>query len=102
MLKGRQDGIWALFERTILVSWVAPARDQAARDRVARDIESATSSLKAMLPGQSGPDGGEASWFVHEGRISGGKAAREGWRALFAEAQLGWRHAATQNGGNKS
>jgi CHASE2 domain-containing sensor protein len=99
MLRGRQEGIWALFEHTLAVSWVIPAHDQAAHDRVTKDVENVTASLKAMLPGYLGPGTNAATWFVHEGRISGGKAARAGWRALFAEAQLRWHQAAAHDGG---
>ena len=56
MLKGRQKGIWALFEHTLAVSWVVPAQDQAARDRVTKDVENVTASLKTMLPRYLGPD----------------------------------------------
>jgi adenylate cyclase len=102
MLKGRQEGIWALFEHTLAVSWVIPAQDQTARGRVTKDVEDVTASLTAMLPGYLGPDKHAVTWFVHEGQISGGKAARAGWRALFAEAQLRWHKATAQNGGTTS
>ncbi len=102
MLRGRQEGIWALFEHTLAVSWVIPAHDQAARDRVTKDVENVTASLKAMLPRYLGPGKKAATWFVHEGRISGGKAARAGWRALFAEAQLRWHQATAHDGGTTS
>jgi len=101
-LKGRQTGIWALFDHTLAVSWVIPAHDQAARDRVAKDIESVTASLKAMLPRQFGGGEDAATWFVYEGLISGGKTARAGWRALFAEAQFHWHQANGQHGGTTS
>jgi adenylate cyclase len=102
MLRGRQEGIWALFEHTLAVSWVIPAHDQAARDRVTKDVENVTASLKAMLPRYLGPGTHAVTWFVYEGRISGGKAARAGWRALFAEAQLRWHQAAAHDGGTTS
>ena len=31
MIKGRQEGVWALFEQTLAVSWVVPVEDHAAR-----------------------------------------------------------------------
>ena len=99
MLKGRQKGIWTLFEHNLAVSWMIPAQDQAARDRVTKDIEDVTASLKAMLPKCLGPGENTATWVVREGLISGGKASRAGWRALFAEAQLRWHEATTQDGG---
>ncbi|HVN95579.1 MAG TPA: CHASE2 domain-containing protein [Syntrophorhabdaceae bacterium] len=100
MLKGRQEGIWALFEQTLAVSWVVPADDRSARDRVTKDIDHVTTSLNSILPNGTGVRKQAATWFVHEGRISGGKEAREGWRTLFAEAQLRWHEAAVQDGGN--
>jgi len=39
---------------------------------------------------------------VHDGLISGGPAARAGWRALFAEAQIRWNQAARHRGEIKS
>ena len=102
MLKGRQKGIWALFEQTLAVSWMVPAQDRAARDRVTQDVEKMTASLKAMLPKSLGPGENTATWFVHEGLISGGQTARAGWRAFFAEAQLRWHEATAQNGGTPS
>jgi adenylate cyclase len=98
VLKGRQKGIWGLFEHTLAVSWAVPAQDQPARDRVKQDVAHLTASLKTMLPRHGGTDECDATWFVHEGPISGGKAARAGWRALFAEAQLRWYQAITQKG----
>ncbi len=98
MLTGRQKGIWALFEHTLAVSWVVLADDQAARDRVTKDIEGVTASLMAMLPRDLGPGDNAVTWFVHEDTISGGKAARAGWRALFAEAQFRWNQATGRHG----
>ena len=102
MLKGRQKGIWALFERTLAVSWVVPAHDQAARARVAKDIENVTACLDGLLPRCLGAGDDTPAWFVHDGLISGGLAARAGWRALFAEAQIRWNQAARHRGEIKS
>ena len=102
MLKGRQKGIWALFERTLAVSWVVPAHDQAARARVAKDIENVTACLDGLLPRRLGAGDDTPAWFVHDGLISGGLAARAGWRALFAEAQIRWNQAARHRGEIKS
>jgi adenylate cyclase len=102
MIKGHQEGIWALFEQTLAVSWAIPFEDQAGRDRVIKDVEKVIASLKAILSIYLGLDQSAATWFVHEGRISGGKAARAGWRALFAEAQCRWHEATEQSGGTTS
>jgi len=98
MLKGRQKGIWALFENTLAVSWVIPAHDQTARERVAKDIENVTACLDGLLPRRLDAGDNAPTWFVHDGLISGGKAARAGWRALFAEAHIRW-HQTTQHHG---
>jgi hypothetical protein len=100
MLRGRQKGIWALLENTLAVSWVIPARDQAARERVSRDIEGITASLPAMVRARGDPRGHGATWVVQEGLISGGTGARADWGALFAEAQLRWHQAAAHDGGS--
>jgi CHASE2 domain-containing sensor protein len=98
MLAGHQKGIWSLFEHTLAVSWVVPADDHAARDRVTRDIESVMASLTALLPRVLGTGHTGVTWFVHEGPISGGKAARADWRALFVEAQFRWHQATGHHG----
>ncbi|HEU4340075.1 MAG TPA: CHASE2 domain-containing protein [Candidatus Binatia bacterium] len=96
ILTGRQKGIWAVFENTLVVSWVAPAQDHDARDRVIKDVESVTASLKAMLPRTLGIGENGATWVVHESLIAGGKAARTGWDRMFAETQLQWHQAHEQ------
>jgi adenylate cyclase len=101
MLKGHQEGIWALFEQTLAVSWVVPAQDQTARERVGRDIKNLTASLDSILSRYVGPDGRGLSWFLHEGRVSGGKGARAGWRRLFAEAQCRWHETNIEDGGSE-
>jgi CHASE2 domain-containing sensor protein len=100
VLKGRQDGIWALFENVLVVSWAVPAADRTARRRVDADVASVTDAVRATA--SEGAGNGHVSWVVHEGPISGGEAAKAGWRALFAEAQLRWLQAAERQGGRPS
>jgi CHASE2 domain-containing sensor protein len=102
MLKGHQEGIWALFENVLVVSWAIPAGDGAARGRVAADIAAITGAVNAMLPRSPGTRNGAVRWVVHERPIAGGEAARAGWRALFAEAQLRWPTALGPQGGTRS
>jgi CHASE2 domain-containing sensor protein len=103
MLKGHQEGIWALLQDVLVVSWAIPAGDRAARRRVTDDIAAVTGAVTATLPQSDGTENGTVTWVVHEGPISGGEAARAGWRALFAEAQLRWlQAAASQGGGTRS
>jgi hypothetical protein len=90
LLKGRQQGVWSTFQQTMAVSWVVPADDRAARDRVGADVRRLTAALEAMPPPPT-PEG--PTWFVHEGLVAGGAGARAGWRTLFAEAELLWYQA---------
>jgi CHASE2 domain-containing sensor protein len=98
ILTGRQKGIWAIFENTLAVSWVVPAQDHAARERVIKDVETVTASLMAMLPRYLGAQENGTTWVVHESLIVGGKAARTGWDRVFAETQLRWHEAREQPG----
>jgi hypothetical protein len=102
VLKGRQEGLWALLENVLLVSWAIPAGDRAARGRVDADIAAIVDAVNAMLPRSDGAAHGAARWVVHERPISGGEAARAAWRALLAEAQLRWLQTAEPQGGTRS
>jgi CHASE2 domain-containing sensor protein len=102
MLKGRQEGIWALFENVLVVSWAIPAGDRAARARVDRDVAAITSEVTTMFSPEVGTANGAVTWVVHERPIAGGEAAMAGWRTLFAEAQLRWPRAAERQGGRRS
>jgi hypothetical protein len=90
VIKGRQRGLWALFEYTFAMSWVAPAtaEDKAAAMRA--DVAAVTDQLTQVLGRYVDMGPGAVEWWVHEGSISGGEAARAGWRRLFAEALLQW------------
>ena len=90
VIKGRQRGLWALFEYTFAISWVAPV---AAEDKVAAmrdDVTAMTDKLARVLGRFVDVGPGAVEWRVHEGRIYGGEEARAGWRRLFAEAMLQW------------
>jgi hypothetical protein len=102
MLKGRQEGIWALLENVLVVSWAVPRGDRAARGRVANDTAAIIAAVNATLLASGGTENGAVTWVVHEAPISGGEAARAGWRALFAEAQLRWLQAAERQGGTRA
>jgi hypothetical protein len=90
VLKGRQAGLWALFEDSLAVSWVISSGDMGAHDRVTRDITTITDALKTILPRPDGAAEDRVRWVFHRRQIPGGEGARAGWRALFAEAQLRW------------
>jgi CHASE2 domain-containing sensor protein len=90
VLKGYQKGLWDLFERTFAVSWVVAASDADAAARVEKDIAAVLEALPPLLRKNLAYADNAASWFVHEGLISGGTAARAEWRVLFAQALLRW------------
>jgi adenylate cyclase len=75
MLRGIQKGVWALFENILAVSWVVPAADHVASDRVNKDIESVVTALKAMPARYLGYG---ATWELQEICTLGGESARAG------------------------
>jgi len=90
ILKGNQKGLWGLFEDTLAISWLRSADDEDAQLRIARDIEAAQHAIMPLMQKFCTATENDVDWFVHEGTIAGGDAARDSWRALFAETLLQW------------
>jgi adenylate cyclase len=90
VLTGAQKGIWALLENSLVVSWAVSERDVVAHDRVRKDIERLTVSLKEILRRCLRDGENSATWVVHEGIIPSGEAAKASWDRMLAEAQLKW------------
>ena len=90
VLKGYQKGLWDLFEKTFAVSWVMDAGDNEGALRVQQDVEAVLATLQVQLQNHLAQPDNAAEWFVHQGPIAGGKAARASWRAMFATALLRW------------
>lgn len=90
VVKGIQKGLWDLFEKTFAISWITEIEDTAGAERMEKDIEAVIAALPPLLHKHLAHADNAASWFVHRGRISGGKAARAGWRVMFADALLCW------------
>jgi CHASE2 domain-containing sensor protein len=90
IVKGRQKGVWALFENTFAVSWVMPAQDEAGKSRVAQDAEAIIAALPQLLRKMGADAENGATWYMHEGLITGGSRATDAWRTLFAQALLHW------------
>jgi hypothetical protein len=90
ILKGNQRGIWDLLEDTLAISWLRPLDDEDARLSIARDIEAVQQAIMPLLKKYCTVTENDVEWFIHEGSIAGGDAARDSWRALFAETLLRW------------
>ncbi len=101
MLSHGQKGIWSLLENSLAVTWAVQAQDQAARERVMKDVESVTAALATIVPRYPGKGENGARWILHQGHILGGEAARAGWDKMFAEAQVRWHQAGKENGGQQ-
>lgn len=87
-VKGRQRGLWGLFEATVTVSWAYPLQDEERRARVDEEVR----RLREAMPGLTqrlrvGNEAltGEAVQSAMVG-ATGSEAARAEWRALFAAA----------------
>ena len=89
-LTGEQKGLWNLFENPLAVSWVAEAQDTEAQAAIRRDSDALLAALPEILRRLLAQPDNAAQHFTHRGHISGGDAARGGWRAMFAEALLEW------------
>ena len=90
VLKGYQKGLWDLFERTFAVSWVVAADDADGAARVEKDVAAVLAALPPLLRKNLAYADNAANWFVHHGLISGGAAAHDEWRVMFAQALLRW------------
>ncbi len=97
VVKGRQRGLWGLFEATVTASWAYPLEDAQRRERVEQDIQRLREAMPALVEGLRVNNESLAGEAVRSGSIgaAGGEAARTEWRALFAAA-LG----AASKGGN--
>lgn len=90
MLKGRQKGLWSLFENTLVISWVRQEDDALRRGQISCDIEALSQVIGPLLQKHGASPENAVEWFVREAPIEGGEKAQTEWRTLFAEALLGW------------
>jgi len=90
VIHGRQKGLWGLFEKTIVISWMVDAADGNAEAAIRQNVDAALAALTLLLRRYMLHADNAASHIVHSGFISGGDAASAGWRAVFAEALLEW------------
>ena len=90
VLRGYQKGLWDLFEKTFTISWIVDQEDENGGARVSEDIAAVIVAFPQLLSKCIIAPDIVVSWFVHQGKISGGKEARDCWRVMFAEALLRW------------
>jgi adenylate cyclase len=84
-LNNPQKGMWNLFENLLVISWVCPLEDEAARQNIQSDISLIEQGLFPLLAKHYVLTPQDVRWFVNEGEIACGEAAKESWRALFGE-----------------
>jgi adenylate cyclase len=90
VLRGYQKGLWDLFEKTFTISWIVDQEDANAAARVTEDVAAVIAAFPQLLSKCIIAPEIAVSWFVHQGKISGGEKARDCWRVMFAEALLRW------------
>ena len=90
VLRGYQKGLWDLFEKTFTISWIVDQEDTNGAARVTEDVAAVIAAFPQLLSKCIIAPEIAVSWFVHQGKISGGKEARDCWRVMFAEALLRW------------
>ena len=90
VLRGYQKGVWDLFEKTFTISWIVDQEDATGAARVTEDTAAVIAVFPQLLSKCIIAPDIVVSWFVHQGKIFGGKEARDCWRVMFAEALLRW------------
>ncbi|BBJ23310.1 CHASE2 domain-containing protein [Candidatus Nitrotoga sp. AM1P] len=90
VLRGYQKGLWDLFEKTFSISWIVDQEDANGAARVIEDVAAVIAAFPQLVSKCIIAPDIAVSWFVHQGKISGGKEARDCWRVMFAEALLRW------------
>lgn len=90
VLRGYQKGLWDLFEKTFTISWIVDQEDENGAARVTEDVAAVIAAFPQLLSKCIIAPDIVVSWFVHQGKIFGGKEARDCWRVMFAEALLRW------------
>jgi CHASE2 domain-containing sensor protein len=90
VVTGRQKGLWGLLEKTIAISWIAPASDELGQAAIQADVAKILAHLQPVLKHFVLHVEGAASHVVHHGAVYGGARAEAGWRRIFAQAMLKW------------
>jgi adenylate cyclase len=88
IVKGRQRGLWGLFEATVTLSWAYPLDDAPCRERVDEDLQRLREAMPALIERSRVHNERLAGEAVRSASVgaAGTEAARAEWRALFAAA----------------
>ncbi len=88
VLKGRQRGIWGLFDATVAVSWAYQPSDASRRARVEADVRAIRERLPELVARLRVNDEEVAAVSVADAALGGGTESevRARWRRLFAAA----------------
>lgn len=94
VVKGRQRGLWGLFEGTVTVSWIHPLDDAQRTTRVEEDVRQLREALPGMVERLRVGSETLAGTAVQSAAVGAGgtEAAQNEWRALFAEALRAANH----------
>jgi len=88
VLNGPQKGVWGLFEKIIIVSWVTDSDDVAGQQLIQNDVEKVQQGLQAVLARFLLHAERAADTVVHHAKFHGGDQAAAGWQSLFAETLI--------------
>jgi len=88
VIKGRQRGIWGLFDATVGVSWAYPPSDEARRACVEDDVQAVRKRLPELVARLRVNDEEVSAVSVADAALVAGTESevRARWRRLFAEA----------------
>jgi hypothetical protein len=88
VVRGKQRGVFGLFESMLVVSWVHPREDDARRAQVEADVQALVDRLPALIERHRIAGESLESQAVHRLVLGGeqGKVTPDEWRRLFGEA----------------
>jgi CHASE2 domain-containing sensor protein len=88
VVRGKQRGVFGLFESMLVVSWVYPREDDARRAQVEADVQALVDRLPALIERHRIAGESLESQAVHRLALGGaqGRATPDEWRRLFGEA----------------
>lgn len=87
LVRGKQRGVFGLFESLLVVSWVCPRDDAARKAAIEREADELLRALPAMIDRNRIAGEKVASSAVHQLLLGGadGKVMPSEWRQLFGE-----------------